>query len=238
MGLKRGGWALVEFCLAWTLMLGASVVAEDRLLAQGVPAIATTVVSDTVYRADGTAAGGSVLVSWPAFTTSAGASVPAGSTSVPIGAGGVLSVALVPNAGSNPMGSYYTVVYHLNDGSVTREYWVVPVSATAVQVSTVSKSYVDQAIAQAVGGGLPQASGSPYVMVSGDTMTGPLILPGDPTSPLQASDKQYVDEQIAGVSGGSGQKVSLLPTGTQTVVQPTGTQLGVNILNGQLDATQ
>ena len=150
------------------------------------------------------------------------------------------------------MGSYYTAVYHLNDGTVTREYWVVPASGTPVQVSairstvlptsvavqTVTKSYVDQAIAQAVGGGLPQNANSPYVLSSGDTMTGPLVLPGDPTSPLQASDKQYVDEQIAGVSGGGGQKVSEIPTATQTVVQPAGTQLGVNILNGVEDATQ
>ncbi len=252
MGFRRGGWALVEFFLAWMLLLGAWVVLEDRLLpAQTVPAVATTLVQDTVYRGDGTAAGGTVLVSWPAFSTATGANVPAGSTSVTIGAGGALSVNLVPNAGSNPMGSYYTAVYHLNDGTVTREYWVVPVNAAAVQVGairstvlptsvamqTVSKAYVDQAIAQATGGS-PLAAGSPYVMVTGDTMTGPLVLPGDPTAPLQASDKQYVDEQIAGVSGGGGQKVSLLPQATQTVVQPAGTQLGVNILNGVEDATQ
>lgn len=32
-----------------------------------------------------------------------------------------------------------------------------------------------------------------YVLVSGDTMTGPLILPGDPTNNLEAATKQYVD---------------------------------------------
>jgi len=34
---------------------------------------------------------------------------------------------------------------------------------------------------------------------SGDTMTGALVLPGDPTSNLQAADKHYVDSQVAGV---------------------------------------
>ena len=32
-----------------------------------------------------------------------------------------------------------------------------------------------------------------YVERSGDTMTGPLVLPGDPTTDLQAATKQYVD---------------------------------------------
>jgi len=38
------------------------------------------------------------------------------------------------------------------------------------------------------------------VKQAGDTMTGPLILSGDPIEPLQAVTKQYVDEQI--VTGG------------------------------------
>ena len=59
--------------------------------------IPTTTVQDTVYSANGTPASGTVLVSWNAFTTASGASVPAGSTSVTIGAGGVLTIALAPN---------------------------------------------------------------------------------------------------------------------------------------------
>lgn len=31
------------------------------------------------------------------------------------------------------------------------------------------------------------------VLITGDTMTGPLVLPGDPTFNLQAATKQYVD---------------------------------------------
>ena len=250
MGIRRRGWALAEFWLAWTLMLGMLLTVEAAMQAQTTPAIAITQVSDIVYRADGTPAGGTVLISWPAFSTLSGASVPAGSTSVTIGAGGVLSVGLAANAGSTPMGSYYTVVYHLNDGSVTREYWVVPVSTATVAVSairstvlpasvamqTVSKSYVDTQIAQALGGS--PLDSSAYVQKSGDTMTGPLVLPGDPTAPLQASDKNYVDVQIAGVTGGGGQKVSLLPQATQIVTQPAGTELAVNDLNSVLYASQ
>ena len=40
--------------------------------------VATTNIVDTIYRADGTPAGGSLLLSWPEFTTSANQAVPAG----------------------------------------------------------------------------------------------------------------------------------------------------------------
>jgi hypothetical protein len=36
-----------------------------------------------------------------------------------------------------------------------------------------------------------------YVIKSGDTMTGPLVLPGDPTTALQAVTKQYSDLKVA-----------------------------------------
>ena len=110
-----------------------------------------------------------------------------------IGTGGAVNVPLVPNAGATPMGSFYTVVYHLDDGSVTREYWVVPVSAYPVQVSaikssvlplsvamqTVSKAYVDTAVAAAVAGH-PLDTANPYVLKAGDTMTGALGAAGRP----------------------------------------------------------
>ena len=254
---RRKVWRLVELLLAWmvglALVLGGPgwrVAAAQVSAPQAAPAIATTSVTDTVYRADGTAASGTVLISWGAFSTAGGSSVPAGSTAVALGAGGKLQVALVPNAGSTPMGSYYTVVFHLDDGSVTREYWVVPVAPFGVTVSaikstvlpasvamqTVSKAYVDAAIAEVVTGH-PQDS-SPYVVKSGDTMTGPLNLPGDPVAPLQAADMQYVDEQTAALEAGLGQKVATGPTGGQTVVQPGATQLAVNNLNGAEYASQ
>jgi trimeric autotransporter adhesin len=212
----------------------------------------TTTVQDTVYRADGTVAGGTVLVSWSAFTTMGGQAVAAGSTSAAIGTGGALSIALAPNAGATPMGSYYTAVFHLNDGTTNREYWVIPVTIAgggpvrlaaiesqvlpiSVAMQTVSKQYVDNAIAAAETGFPLDAS--PYVLKAGDAMTGPLVLPADPVSPSQAADKNYVDTNVASIAGGLGQKVSTLPTGTQVVAQPSGTQLQVNNLNGELFAS-
>ncbi len=249
MRLREGRRGLVELCLAWTLVLGASASVGVAGQAQSTATPATTQVTGTIDRADGTAASGTVLISWPAFATTSGVSVPAGSTSVTLGTGGTLSVQLVPNAGSTPMGSYYTAIYHLSDGTVTREYWVVPAQVGAVQVSairssvlptsvamqTVSKAYVDTAITAAVTGHPIDAS-TPLVLKAGDAMSGPLVLAADPVSPLQASDKQYVDAQVAGVASGLGQKVNTSAQATQTIAQPTGTELDVNILNGVLHA--
>jgi hypothetical protein len=205
--------------------------------------VPTTTVADTVYSANGTPAGGSILVSWSSFTTAGGQAVPAGNTSVTIGAGGQLSIALAPNAGASPMGSYYTAIFHLSDGTTSRQYWVVPVTVpgagpatlaaiknqvlpSSVAMQTVSKQYVDNAIAAAATG-FPLDS-SPYVQKAGDSMTGPLVLPADPVSANQAADKNYVDENVAAAAGGLGQKVSLLPTANQTVAQPAGTSFSIN----------
>ena len=243
MGGIRRGLTLVGLLIA--IATGAL-----RAAAQ----IATTTVSDTVYRADGTPAGGSVVVTWGAFTTADGSAVTAGTTTATIGAGGVLTIALAPNAGAVPMGSYYTAVFHLNDGTTTKEYWAVPATAAgsapvklaaistqvlpaSVAMNAVSKAYVDTAIAMAEAGATP-LDASPYVLKAGDTMTGALNLPGDPVTPTQAADMHYVDASVDAVSAGLGGKVALLPIGSQVVAQPAGTQLEVNDLNAELYATQ
>jgi hypothetical protein len=235
MHWKSRSWILIGVLLAALTAAHAQIV--------------TTQVADTIYHADGTPATGTALISWPAFTAGNGAAVPSGSTSAAIAAGGALRVQLVPNAGATPIGTYYTVVYHLDDGTISRQYWVVPVSSAPVKISaiestvlptsvamqTVSKAYVDTAIAAAVAH--PQDN-SGYVMKSGDTMTGPLNLPADPVAATQATDKNYVDESVAAVASGLGQKVSTLPQSTQVVAQPTGTQLDVNNLNSVEYASQ
>ena len=72
-----------------------------------------TTIDDTVFRGDGSAAQGTLLISWPEFTTSAGEAVAAGTSSVTLGPGGVLSVALVSNVNATPPNTVYTVVYPL-----------------------------------------------------------------------------------------------------------------------------
>jgi hypothetical protein len=225
------------------MLLAALVAMIAGCASTAAAQVATTTVQDTVYSANGTPAGGTVLVSWGSFTTAGGQTVPAGSTSVTLGAGGQLTIALAPNAGATPMGSYYTAVFHLTDGTTSRQYWVIPVTVpgggpatlaeiknqvlpVSVAMQTVSKQYVDDSIAAAATG-FPLES-SPYVQKVGDTMTGPLLLPADPVSANQAADKNYVDENVAAMAGGLGQKVSLLPTANQAVAQPSGTSFSIN----------
>jgi hypothetical protein len=68
----------------------------------------------------------------------------------------------------------------------TKQFGVPPSLPQPVGSSdAANKGYVDAAV-QNVGTGA-------YVMKAGDTMTGPLTLPGDPTAPQQAADRHYVD---------------------------------------------
>jgi hypothetical protein len=150
----------------------------------------TTTISDVVYRADGSLAGGVLLISWPTFSTAAGQSVAAGRKSVTLGPGGALSVALVPNTGSVPAGTFYTVVYQLDDGTVKTEYW----SVTSTSPATIA------AVRTTLGSGnsgVTTAGNGSFVSKAGDAMTGPLQLPGDPVAPNQAASKHYVDSGLA-----------------------------------------
>ncbi len=180
-------------------LIGLSMLVA--LLPHTMCALTTSTVQGTVYRADGKVASGTLLVSWPAFTTSANEAVAAGNKTVPIGSDGWVSLGLAPNAGATPAGTYYTAVYHLSDGSTSTEYWVVPTSSTAslasvraqvmpaaVAMQSVSKQYVDSSVAN-VSAGLMQATGG--------IMNGPLTLSGDPSTNLQAATKHYVDQAAA-----------------------------------------
>jgi hypothetical protein len=75
----------------------------------------TTTISDTVYRADGSPASGTLLIAWPQFNTSDNKAVASGTMNVTIGAGGAVSIALAPNAGASPAGTYYKVTYKLDE---------------------------------------------------------------------------------------------------------------------------
>lgn len=176
-----------------------------------------TTISDVVYRADGTPAGGTLLISWPEFTTASQQAVAAGTTSVLLGTGGTLSVALVPNSNVVPSNTVYTVVYQLDDGTVKTEYWIVPATspATLAQVRTklgvsnaapvATQQYVDTAVAA-------KANNSDVVHLSGsETITGvkqfavaPSLPP--PAQPSDPATKQYVDTSVQ--NSGSGSYVS------------------------------
>jgi len=166
--------------------------------AQGVT---TTTVQGTVYLANGQPGAGTLAISWPGFTTAAGQAVAADSMTLTIAPDGFVSVNLAPNQGATPAGEYYTAVYYMSDGTVNTQYWVVPAAANATlaqvqvqimpamqAVQAVSKAYVDEAITE-----LSES----LLTASGGTLSGPLYLNADPTQPMQASTKHYVDTQVA-----------------------------------------
>ena len=170
----------------WAVLIA---VVPVLLIAQTIP---TTTVQGTVYQANGEPCSGTVLVSWPAFTTAANQQVAAGSTTVTVGADGFLSVNLAANLGSNPAGLYYTAVFHLSDGTVSTQYWVVP-ARSRVRLEEVRAQSMpqDDLSSRALSGN------SSYLPLTGGTMTGPIVLSADPTAPMQATDKEYVDESFA-----------------------------------------
>src|SRR5271166_7091057 len=118
------------FCL---LMVMAALILALRAGMQAAPPAggpAMTQVADTVYRADGAPATGTVLISWPAFTTADGKAVAAGSLSVHLGNGGTFAASLAPNTGAQPAGVYYRVVYQLTGQEPSSENWVVPATGS------------------------------------------------------------------------------------------------------------
>jgi trimeric autotransporter adhesin len=198
-------------CRRWLTLLAVMPVLLGASPAQTSPP--TTTVSDTVYRADGELAGGTLLISWPTFSTASGQS--AGKKSVILGPGGALSVALVPTADATPAGTFYTVVYQLDDGTVKTEYWIVTSTSptTIAAVRTVlgsgnsanppaTQQYVDSQVAA-------KASDAVVVHKSGsETIAGvkqfsvPPNVP-TPVQPADAVNKAYVDTAVTNAGSGS-----------------------------------
>ena len=204
----------------WRLfLLALCAVLAVRVLAQS-PALTT--VGDAVFRADGTPATGILLISWPAFTTSDGHAVAAGTKSVALSSGGVFSVQLAPSVGSTPDGITYTVVYQLGDGTVKTEYWGVGTTSpqTVAEVRTVrgtgtpsgqlaTQQYVNAALANVVHlGGNETITGTKQFAVSP-------VLPS-PTQAGEAVNKAYVDASVANAGGGTGANFVLKSGDTMT----------------------
>lgn len=118
--------------VAWSILVAAREEnsAVKTAVARAVPRVALAIpqsgptltnVIDTVYRADGTTAQGELVITWPTFVEASGTAVSEGVLNVTLGANGALNVALAPNAGANPAGMYYTVVYQLGPAVAARE---------------------------------------------------------------------------------------------------------------------
>src|ERR1700733_3708501 len=195
----------------WLFLLLPALLAFT-VSAQKLP---TTTISDTVYRADGTPAGGTLLISWPEFTTAAQQAVAAGNTSIILGAGGALSVNLVSNANATPANTVYTVVYQLDDGTVKTEYWIVPTSSpttisavrttlgagnSASQMAT--QQYVNAALAgKANDAAVVHLSGTETVVGLKEFTVSPAL--PTPVNATDAANKAYVDNATQNVGSGS-----------------------------------
>ncbi len=194
-----------------TLVLLTALTLSTPLQAQG-PGLTT--ISDTVYRADGTAAEGTVLISWPSFQTAEGDAVAAGNLSVTIGPLGAFTAQLVPNLGASPAGTYYVAIFQLDDGTVRTEYWAVPATSpttiagvlttpgTGLVNLAATQQYVNAAVA-------PLAVDAMVVHLAGtETITGtkqftvPPSLP-TPVGPNDGANKGYVDAAVSNVGAGS-----------------------------------
>lgn len=79
-----------SFCLLVAMAVVLPLLAQAQPTG---PAMKQAV--NTVYRADGTAAIGTLLISWPAFTTADGKATTAGSMSVKLGSGAAFTASPV-----------------------------------------------------------------------------------------------------------------------------------------------
>jgi hypothetical protein len=151
--------------VAGVVSLANRSVAANLLAAGGAakaPGPTLCQISDTVYRADGSPAQGTMLLSWPAFTTAAGQAVSPGSLLVTLDANGGFNASLAPNTGASPVGTFYKAIFRLSDDAVqpawAGEYRVLsdflPASdvlpANAVQVAVPSRGAAFRAIVREV----------------------------------------------------------------------------------------
>jgi hypothetical protein len=196
---SRRQWRLFYLAMSWVCLAW-------QAFAQG-PALTT--VSDTVFRADGSPAAGTLLISWPAFISASGATVAAGNNHVTLGTNGSFSAQLAPNTGATPAGTVYTVTYQLTDGTVKTENWSIGTASpeTISQVRTLAGTTTQ--LAQAATQQYVNAQLATVVHLNGsETITGTKQFAVSPMLPApsqsgQAVNKAYVDSAVTSSGGGN-----------------------------------
>jgi len=194
-----------------------------------------TVISDVVYRANGSPASGQIIITWQGFTTADGYAVPAGTTSLIIPSSGAISLLLAPNAGATPAGSYYKATYKLSDGTSSTEYWVVPTTSpttiaairstlmpSQVAVQFVSSTQLNQAIATEDG---------KVVHTTGDETVG-----GNKTFSSPVTVPQVISTLPTGTAPFS--IASTTPVNNLSLGGGAGTSVNSASVNGELNAAQ
>ena len=161
---------------------------------QAAPAPTLCQISDTVYRADGTPAQGTALISWPAFTTAAGQAVTPGSLTVTLDPSGGFNASLAPNTGASPVGTYYRAIFKLDDGTTDSEYWVVPNAPTTTIGAIRSKLVPANQAAQFL---TRDFADSTYVaLASTQTITGIKDLQQFPSCPYAAESHRRRQQSL------------------------------------------
>jgi hypothetical protein len=186
------------------LMLAAAILAGA---ARAQTVTSKTLIQDVLYHADGTPAKGSLLISWPAFTTGNGQAIAAGSMTANLGPDGSVSLSLFPNTGSTPQGACYTVVLDLDDGRST-EFWVIPqVPQTTIAairsklvpraeaMQYVGRDYVDSSIATALTGSVVLLTGDQQIAGVKAFQSAPTV--PTPQQASEAANKDYVDAALS-----------------------------------------
>jgi hypothetical protein len=210
---NEGGFMLEAWSRRGRLLsLGLLLMVVVEVTSASTPA--TTRITDTVYRADGAPAGGTLLISWPAFTTADNSPVAAGNKSVQLGPQGALSVDLVPNAGAIPTGTLYKVIYKLDDGTTATEFWSVGASSptTIASVRTtpgsgtasaiVSRQYVDTIVAGKANDAAVVHLAGNEIIEGSKQFSAPPSVP-TPLLAAEAANKAYVDSAVTAVGSGS-----------------------------------
>jgi hypothetical protein len=136
---------------------------------------ALTTITGQLFTAQAQPLSARVQILNGAFISPDGHRVDAGSVVVQA-PGGVLTVSLVPTVGAVPVGTTYAVVITTSEGVEENDTWSVPVSATPVDIDTVSgmaQSCVFALPTLAAGGGLSGMFPNPTVNVSAPLLSGP-----------------------------------------------------------------
>ncbi len=183
--------------MSWVLRLGWALL-FTMLCWHGVArAVTRTRIQDLLFNANGTLASGMITIRWDGFTAADGTTVAGNSLTLRI-VNGVLLVDLVPNTGSTPGGTSYTVTYLLEGRRNYTETWVVPSSGASLRVGQV----------RVIGTTTPPAGTTGPVNIytsGGNTGIGPT--PFTPTTTLEVYDARAttgVTRQILRNGAGQG----------------------------------
>lgn len=112
-------------------LLVAALVFSARL--QATPPL--TIISDTLFNADGTPFSGVVTISWPSFEASDTSNVAAETEQIQVN-NGILYIQLVPTTNANTA-AIYTVQYANLGVTLSSEAWTVPPSIVPLRVRDV-----------------------------------------------------------------------------------------------------